>query len=172
MAKKIASTSEFQRTMTVMLGTGQKNGAEFSQLLKSSGRVVSQLADNLLCQPEFSNSISRIKMEVFVAFVATPQLTGKEHGGTNREVYQGAYRLGLEDCPAELAAQIRMEYCDQPLGEWINIGMKPIRNSDGGLEIFDIGGTGQGLILDSRRGDPEIFCHRDCIWAFRLLHAT
>lgn len=69
---------------------------------------------------------------------------------TTDEVYKRARELGLELCPPEVGPHYRLQYKDQPMDEWLLIGMKPIAGSDGGLDVFTLGRRVGGLWLRSR----------------------
>ena len=68
------------------------------------------------------------------------------------EIYARAERAGLAVCPAEVGPQLRLQYLDQPLGEFLPIAMLPIANYAGQPILFLVGNGGAGLLLAGRNG--------------------
>ena len=58
-------------------------------------------------------------------------------------------------CPAEVGPQLRLQYLDQPLGEFLAIAMAPISNYAREPILFLVGNGGAGLLLASRTGAPD-----------------
>ncbi|MGY4498969.1 hypothetical protein ACVWYH_002900 [Bradyrhizobium sp. GM24.11] len=63
------------------------------------------------------------------------------------EIYARAQRLGFGLAPAEIAPQLRLQYLDQPIGEFLIIGMEPIRTWADEPVILTVANGGAGLIL-------------------------
>ncbi len=82
---------------------------------------------------------------------------GFPNGETRREIYARALKLGLELCPSEVGPQLRLQYSDQPKGEWVIIGMEPITDSGGYSSVFYVVRDGAGLWLNGYSGHPEVF---------------
>ncbi len=72
---------------------------------------------------------------------------GFKDQATTDEIYERAQILGLELCPADTGPNYRLKYQDQPLNEWIYIGMKQIAAPGGGPSIFRLGHDEAGLWL-------------------------
>ena len=157
--------SELPIWKTIKLGTGQKSARDFRKALKASGNRIGEWADDLLGRPEFANSVSKEEVEVDLVVLTTAQLTGK-NGGTTAEVFAGAERLGLQKCSAEVGPQLRLQYTDQPLNEWLLIGMEPLRSSGGLLGVFDVVRLGGGLWLDGSCGSPGLVWDAGYRWVF------
>jgi hypothetical protein len=73
-----------------------------------------------------------------------------------RDIYVRAVSLGFELCPAEVGPALRLDYLDQPLGEFLHIAMKPVARYTGELVNFVVGGGGLGLLLVGGNGDPDV----------------
>ena len=80
---------------------------------------------------------------------------GFERGATTEEIYKRAKELGLELCPAEVGPNYRLKYQDQPLNEWIYIGMKQIAGRVGGPDVFRLGRGEDGLWLSVGWAGPD-----------------
>jgi len=70
-------------------------------------------------------------------------------GASLKDIYERASSLGLALAPAELGPTLRLDYLDQPLGEFLHIAMKPVTRDGGDPVDFTIGNGGAGLLLIS-----------------------
>lgn len=145
----------WQAWKTIKLGTGLKTADDFRASLKDSGMKIGGWANDILGKSEFV--VAAEKKEVDLVKVTVRELGFKE-GATREQIYTRAKELGLELCPSEVGPQLRLQYMDQPNGEWILIGMDPIRASDGFLGVFRVERLDSELWLDSHCGYP------DCVW--------
>lgn len=82
------------------------------------------------------------------------------------DIYQKAKKQGLQLCPAEVGPQLRLQYADQPAGEWLVIAMEPIKDSVGGLSVFFVGHGGVDRWLDAYDGEPDYVWHADGRFVF------
>ncbi len=144
--KNEKKSSQFKIWRTLKLGTGLKTADDFRKALKKSGSKIGNWADDLLGRSGFQPASTK-EIEVDLYILTTAELTGKPKGGTTAEVFAGAQRLGFEKCPPEVGPQLRLQYQDQPMNEWLLIGMEPITDSNGNLDVFYVvrDGYGQGL---------------------------
>jgi hypothetical protein len=67
-------------------------------------------------------------------------------------------QLGFELAAAEVGPQLRLQYFDQPMGEFLIVGMKPIKTWNGEQVVLNVANGGAGLILIGQDGrdDAEI----------------
>src|SRR5262245_52733463 len=72
------------------------------------------------------------------------------------EIYARAVALGFELCPAEVGPELRVNYLDQPLDEFLRIAMKPVALYSGALVAFTVGNGGAELLLGGRNGHPDV----------------
>jgi len=70
-----------------------------------------------------------------------------------RDIYARAVSLGFELCPAEVGPALRLQYLDQPLGEFLLIAMNPVARYTGELVRFSLASAGVGLLLDGNNGE-------------------
>jgi hypothetical protein len=129
-------------------------GKDFNQLereLSESGMNVSQWAESMIRSRDFttlseSQNLSTVRLKVSdLGFTGYPKTD---------QIYAKAKELGLELCPAEAGPHLRLKYKDQPMNEWLYIGMKPITDSNGSPDVFELGRPGGGLWLDNRWAGP------------------
>lgn len=73
---------------------------------------------------------------------------------TTDDIWRRIEELGLELCPPEVGPAYRLKYTDQPLREWLRIGMKQISDSDGLPRVFCLGRNGGGLWLSGSWAEP------------------
>jgi len=73
------------------------------------------------------------------------------------DIYTRARQLGFGLAAAEVAPQLRLQFLDQPMGEFL-IGMEPIKTWTGEPVILTVANGGAGLVLVGQdgRADAEI----------------
>jgi hypothetical protein len=87
---------------------------------------------------------------------------------TTDEIYARIEELGLELCPAETGPRYRMKYADQPLNEWVRIGMKQITDRGGSPDVFSVEHDDDGLWLYGRWTHPVYEWNPGREFVFRL----
>ena len=135
-ANKAVSGAKFKTWKTLKLGTGLTTADDFRKTLKKAGCKISDWANDILGKPDFSVAATK-EIEVDLVVVSVAEL-GFPDGATRKQIYAKAQELGLELCPPEVGPQLRLQYKDQPNGEWLLIGMEPISVSDGNLDVFGV----------------------------------
>jgi len=154
---------KFKTWKTIKLGTGLKTAEEFRRVLRDGEFRLSDWASDILGKPAFKAADE--ETEVDLVKVTVVEL-GFKKGARRNQIYERARDLGLELCPPEVGPQLRLQYQDQPNGEWILVAMEPIVDSDGGPRLFDVGRYGSGLWLDGGWGNPDLFWSADSRWVF------
>jgi len=71
-----------------------------------------------------------------------------------RDIYARALSLGFELCPAEVGPALRLQYLDQPQGEFLQIAMNPVALYSGELIRLTVARAGTSLLLLGGNGDP------------------
>ena len=136
---------------TIKLGTGPKTADDFRKAIKDCGMEISDWANDILGKPAFNVATEETEVDLVVISVAE---LGFKKGAKLKDIYARAKELGLELCPNEVGPQLRLQYADQPKGEWLVIGMEPIAGSDGTLTLFRVEHVGDVLWLRSDYGYP------------------
>ncbi len=155
----------FRVWKTIRLGTGLKTADDFRRAIRGDGKKISDWANDILGQPEFI--VADAPIEVRLVNVSAAEL-GLTNGGTRKQIYDRALRRGLKLCSPEVGPQLRLQYTDQPLNEWILVGMKPIARFEGNLSVFDVERVEVGLLLFSTHGHPEAVWDADVRWVFAV----
>jgi len=131
---------------TVSLGTFTSINAMFNAL--DDRRIhVGDLADEILHRPAFT--ISKVKTDVQLVVLSVNQLSFGRQSSLGA-IFARAHKLGYELCPSEVAVQLRLQYDDQPIGEFLEIAMEPIATYDGVPVGLTVANGGAGLMLVSR----------------------
>jgi len=136
---------------TIKLGAGFKNADDFRKAIKDCGMRISDWANDIIGKPEFTVNAGETEVDLVKVTVAE---LGFKDGARRDQIYERAKEFGLELCPSEVGPQLRLQYKDQPLNEWILIGMEPIRGSDGDLDVFNVEHYVSGIWLVSDCGSP------------------
>ena len=148
---------------TIKLGTGLKTADDFRRALKDDGFNISDWASDILGKPAFKAADEDTEVDLVKVTVAE---LGFKNGARHNQIYERAKELGLGLCPPEVGPQLRLQYQDQPNGEWILVAMEPIVDSDGNPKLFVVGHDDSGLWLDSRWGSPNCFWGAGRRWVF------
>ena len=93
---------------------------------------------------------------------------GLTSGGTTDEIYAQAKKMGLELCPAWAGPELRLDYDDQPMDEWVFIGMKQIADASGRPSVFCVGRGADGAWLSASDAHPGGRWHSDFRFAFAM----
>ncbi len=139
------ATPKFKIWKTIKLGTGLKTADDFCEALKDDGFNIGDWANDILGKPAFKTATEEI--EVDLVKVTVTEL-GFKKGARRDQIYKRVKELGLELCPPEVGPQLRLQYQDQPNGEWALIGMEPIADSGGNLHVFYV-----------KRNDSELWLY-------------
>ncbi len=141
----------FRVFKTVKLGTGPKTVDEFRQAIEAGGMKIGDWADDILKKVGLTVATEGTEVDLVVVTVA--RFTFKD-GAKREDIYARAKSRGLQLCAPEVALQLRLQYADQPKGEWLVIGTEPITGSDGSLRLFGVGRDDDGLWLDGYCDSP------------------
>ena len=111
--------------------------------LDAAGCGIGDLAEQILARPAFAmNPAEDVDLVVVsAAELGTPTETSPV------DVYARAQERGLALAPAEVGPQLRLQYPDQPIGEFLHVGMNPINTWSGEPVIFALVNGGAALIL-------------------------
>ena len=111
-------------------------------------------ASEIIGRPGFA--ISATKEDVNLLVLSVSELGFDEHGALLSDLYARAAQVGFDLCPAEVGPQLRLQYLDQPLGEFLHIAMTPIATYAGKLTDLTAGNGGSGLILVGGEARPDL----------------
>lgn len=143
--KATTTLHDFKMWKTIKLGTGLKTTDDFRSAFTVAGMKIDGVSNDLLGKPTFT--VSGKPVEVDLVSVTLTEL-GFKDGATLRDIYKRAQELGLSLCPPEVGPQLRLQYKDQPVGEWLNISMEPIADSGGTPGVFAVTQYGGSLRLE------------------------
>lgn len=121
------------------------NSLTLRNALDSAGCSQGDLAEEALARPSFQLSVARADLDLVSLSASDLGLRGE----TARlgAIYERALMLGFWLAPAEVGPQLRLQYLDQPVGEVLHVGMKPVRTWNGERVIFAVANGGAGLLL-------------------------
>lgn len=130
---------------------GGKSPQELQEELIGGNFKISDYAKSLMASKDFHTfsdpeTISTVRLKV-----RDLGLTGRP---TTDQLYTRAQELGLELCPAEIGPHLRIAYKDQPMDEWLHIGMKQIADSDGSPNVFYLERDGREMLVGGALMEP------------------
>lgn len=132
--------------------------------LDAAGCSIGGLAREILARPAFTLSATKIDLELFVVSVA--ELGFQADTASLADIYARAQQLGFRLATAEIAPLLRLQYFDQPIGEFLTIGMKPIKTWKGEPVILNVANGGAGLILIGQDGSADAKIPVSCRFLF------
>lgn len=131
---------------------GGRSAEQLISEMEAAGINISSYARSMLLnQKEFIPTPNPEDMKLIRLTVGD---LGFKTSATTDQIYERAQQLGLELCPSDTAPNYRLQYRNQPLGEWFFIGMKQITASGGRPYVFDLGRDGDGLWLGGCWAEP------------------
>ena len=131
----------FAADLTITLGT-HRNGADLLEALIKEKCRVSLWSTQALEHPDFPVAAEEITVDIVVVSMLAMGFVEGELAALDT-IYERARQIGLETCPVEAAAQIRLQFLDQP--DWA---------TGGRLGSFFV--ASQPFVL-TREGFPKIF---------------
>lgn len=134
-----------------------KTPTGYRDALVSKKRHIDHWADDIL--PRIPCSQTEVEINLVLLSVGA---LGLPDNTIYSDLCAKAAELGLGLCPAEVGPALRLDYADQPDGEWIQIAMLPVTDSDDEHCFFGLAITRDGLSLV---GD-----HTHNIWPLRIDH--
>ena len=137
---------------TITVGTFT-NVSALSRALDAAGCGIGNSAGEILARPGFT--LSAIKMNVELLAVSAAELGFETDTASLADIYARAQQLGFGLAAAEVAPQLRLQYFDQPIGEFLIIGMQPIRTWNGQPVILNVANGGAGLIVIGQDGSTD-----------------
>lgn len=144
---------------------GGKTKQQLVNYLRASGHKISDFAESMLENPAFTVLEKREQAKLIRLRVKD---MGLPSGATTEQIFAKAEELGLELCPPEVGPQFRLQYVNQPMDEYITVGMKPISDSGGYPDVFLVGCDHDGPWLYHSWAGPANKWRRDDEFVFRF----
>jgi len=148
----ISSAADVPIWKTIAIGTF-RDPVALRDAMSAMGCGVGNSAAEVLALPAFT--VSGNKTDLDLVIVSAAQLGIQGETVPLRKMYAHAQRRGLGLAPAEVAPQLRLQYLDQPIGEFLIIAMEPIRTWSGDPVILTVANCGAGLILIGQDGHDD-----------------
>lgn len=131
---------------------GGKSKEQLISEMEALGININSYAKSMMDNPDFVVGSSREEAKLIRLTVAD---LGFKTSATTDQIYERVQALGLELCPPDTGPNYRLKYKDQPLGEWVRIGMKQITDSAGDPNVFSLGRDDDGLWLSHAWAKPD-----------------
>jgi hypothetical protein len=159
----IASQTQVWKTISV---GGSKGVNAVRQAMETAPCpiAISDDADEILGRPAFPFikqpvELDLVALSVFELGFGDQDARNDVELGANvevslRDIYARAVSLGFELSPAEVGPALRLQYLDQPHGEFLQIAMSPVAKYTGELIRLSVARAGAGLLLLGGEGDP------------------
>ena len=136
---------------TITVGTFA-NSFALLNALDAAGCSIGSSAEEILARPAFT--VGTTKTSVELVAVSAAELGFQTDTVPLAEIYARARQSGFGLAAAEVAPQLRLQFLDQPMGEFL-IGMEPIKTWTGEPVILTVANGGAGLVLIGRDGSAN-----------------
>ncbi len=147
----------------IELGIGPNDTAGFRAALLAAACSLSDAAKEIMNTPSFAIASSPVRLNLVAVTVADLGFVGRANYA---HICSRGIDLGLRLCPAEAGPQLRLQYLNQPKGEWVYIAMEPIADSFENARGFTVAHTDEGLRLNSHGGIRGVRYDMDNLFAF------
>jgi len=137
---------------TITVGTFA-NSFALRNALDAAGCGIGNSATEILARPAFTLGTIKTNVELFT--VSAAELGFQTDTASLADIYARAQQLGFGLAAAEVAPQLRLQYFDQPIGEFLIVGMKPIKTWKGEPIILSVANGGAGLIIIGQDGSAD-----------------
>jgi hypothetical protein len=137
---------------TITVGTFA-NSFALRNALDAAGCGIGDSAEEILARPAFTLSVTKTDVELIAVSVA--ELGFQTDTAPLADIYARAQQLGFGLAAAEVAPQLRLQYFDQPISEFLIIGMEPIKTWKGEPVILTVANGGAGLTLIGQDGSAD-----------------
>jgi hypothetical protein len=141
---EIQSAAATEVWRSLWIGTFASKWALY-QALDTANCGMGDSAQLIFIEPNFTVSGKATRMDLVSVQVAELGFTGAD--AELKDIYARAQKLGFALAAAEVGPQLRLQYLDQPIGEFVSIGMEPMKTRGGESSIFTVGNGGAGLLL-------------------------
>jgi hypothetical protein len=120
-------------------------------------------ADEILGRPAFLFSKTKTDLDLVIVSVAELGFPGST---PLADIYWRAGEIGLELCPAEAAPLLRLQYLNQPIGEFLNIAMHPVATYGGDPVVLSVANAGTGPLLLGGEGRLDVLMNWQARFVF------
>ena len=148
------------------LTIGGKTKDQLKQEIIAQGDKINSYAEQMMDSPEFTTSAEVEGIDLIR--LSVKDLFNDNSNHTTDQIYLKAAALGLELCPAEVGPHYRLTHPDQPMNDWVLVGMKPIAGAGGRPRAFSVGRDDDGRWLHGRWAEPEDQWFPAGLFLFRL----
>jgi hypothetical protein len=137
---------------TIAVGTFA-NSFALRNALDAARCAIGESAGEILARPALTLSATRTDVELIA--VSAAELGFQTVTESMADIYVRAQLQSFGIASAEVAPQLRLQYFDQPMGEFLIIGMEPIKTWMGEPVILTVANGGAGLILIGQNGSAD-----------------
>jgi hypothetical protein len=129
------------------------NSFALRNALDAASCSIGDSAAEILARPTFALYATKTDLELIA--VSAAELGFQTDTASLASIYARAQQLGFGLAAPEVGPQLRLQYFDQPIGEFLIIGMEPIKTWKGEPVILTVANGGAGLILIGQDGSAD-----------------
>jgi len=121
-------------------------------------------AAEMIGRPAFA--LAGARTEASLVVLSVTELGFEGNLAPVADIHARARQLGLELCPAEIGPQLRLQYLNQPVGEFLRIAMEPIATYGGDLIDLTVANDGASLLLVGGDANAAAIVHASVRFVF------
>jgi hypothetical protein len=159
----VASAAATAIWRSIQVGTFAHKGKLYGAL-DDADCSLGDTAEDILVAPGFALSGTPMKLDLVAVSVAELGMT--HESVALKDIYERAQKLGFMLAAAEVGPQLRLQYLDQPIGEFLDIAMAPVKTRSGAFGIFGVANGGAGLLLLGEEVSADSQFHRSARFVF------
>lgn len=134
---------------TIETNPNIKSSADAEKELIAKGFRITDNAKHMLKSTSFSKESVEYELVSFsVASLGFPQ------GATTKEIFAKGQELGLELCPAEVGPNLRLQYGDRAVNDYLLLAMDTITDADGDSSVWYVRRVSDGSWLSEGWATP------------------
>ena len=120
----------------IEIPTEEKTPEQYEKELTARGFTVGDWGKDILYKADLKQGLGR-KIKIIIPTVAS---LGFPKGSTRQEIQNAARELGigLKPLPPRVGPELRLQYADQPNGEYVLVDMENILGRDGHPRVFGV----------------------------------
>ncbi len=143
----------------------EKTPEQYEQEITAQGMKIGDYGKDVLRGANLKEGLGQ-KIKLVIPTVAS---LGFSNGATRQQIQDRAKELGIasELLPALTGIELRKQYTNQPLGEYILIDMETILDRSADPHVFDVSRDSDALWLDASNGKAGRRWDGRSRWAFR-----
>jgi hypothetical protein len=127
---------------------GGMDAKQLENALEAKGVKIGKSARDMLSSQTFTTNKEREKIDLVCLSAISLGFRGVFNNIEN--LFKRAHEVGLEPCPPDTGPHYLLQHTNQPLEEYVHVGVKQITDSSGQPRVFQVVHATDGIHLNGR----------------------